>query len=212
MSVPLKRKHFYVMERLYTTLVVWMLPLIARARITPNQVTITNLANGVLILVLISTHYYAAAAVLIQIYLFLDILDGNLARYRNMSTRLGGILDNVGDRFFYNAVMVVIGLSTAVHWGWILFFLLAHNLHSAIATLYIVPSIRKVQVYRRFGLKKILMERGIILGMDLSSQDLLMSVLIVTPWRGMIVPVAGGLYLLDLIYRLVELARNNRCV
>ena len=205
----LKRQHFYWVEKIYTDAVIRMLPAIAKTGITPNQVTILNILNGLLILLLIGQQHYIPAALLIQLYLVLDILDGNLARYRQLSSRLGAILDNMGDRFFYNAVIVVIGIATKTDWMWIGFFLLAHNLHAALATYYIVPRIRKMEDFKRFAVKQWLMDRGYILGMDLSSQDLIMSVLLVTPWRTTIVPIVAWLYLLDLVFRLIELWRNR---
>ena len=208
MPLPLKRKHFYVLERLYTLLAVRTLPAFARLRITPNQVTLANLLNGLLIFALIATGRFLPAALLIQLYLFLDILDGNLARYRNLSSRLGAVLDNFGDRFFYNGVMLVIGATVGNSWMWILAFLLAHNLHAAAATFLIVPAIRKNPAFRRFAFKQALMDRGYIFGMDLSSQDLLMSVLLPTSGRVWIVPVCTLLYAADLLFRLAELARN----
>lgn len=208
-NAVLKRKHFYLLEKAYTTLAVRTIPWLAVRGVTPNQVTVSNLIIGLVILGCISRQYYLAAAILIQGYLFLDVLDGNLARYREMSSRLGAVLDNLGDRFFYNAVMIAIGIVAGNAWWWILFFLISHNLHAAIATYYIVPRIRKMASFRRFALKQWLMDRGYILGMDLSTQDLLMSVLLVTPWRIWIVPFAGGLYLLDLLFRLIELRRNR---
>ena len=210
MAVPLKRKHFYVLEKHYTDLAVRLLPHLARIGLTPNQVTIANLLNGLLIMASIAGHQYILAAVLTQLYLFLDILDGNLARYREMSTPLGAILDKMGDRFFYNGVMIVLGLATPVHWVWIVLFLLAHNLHSIAATFYIVPAIRTMPTFKRFGLKKIWMKHGYILGMDLSTQDLLISLFIVTPGRVWILPAVTILYLVDLIYRLIELEQNRR--
>lgn len=210
MAIQLKRKHFYFLEKHYTDWVVWTLPAFAKARITPNQITIANFLNGFLIFGLIAYRQYLPAALLIQLYLFLDILDGNLARYRGMSTKLGGVLDHIGDRLFYNGVILVIGLTTSVHWIWIVLFLLAHNLHSLAATYYIVPAIRKMDHFQRFGLKKALMDRGYILGMDLSSQDLIMSALIATPWRDWILPIVTTLYFADLVYRLAELERNRK--
>ncbi len=207
--MQLKRRHFYLLEKVYTAIAIRLLSCLAAVGITPNQVTILNLINGLVIFVCIFKGYYLAAAVLIQLYLFLDVLDGNLARYREMSSRVGAVLDNLGDRFFYNGVVIVLGLTLGVHWGWVAGFLAAHNLHSALATYYIVPRIRKHPHFRRFAFKQWLMDRGTIFGMDLSSQDLIMSALIVTPWRGAIVPVLTLLYAADLVFRLVELWRNR---
>ena len=209
MTPPLKRKHFYFLEKYHTLLAVRTLPAFARLGVTPNQVTVANLLNGLAIMALVLRGQWLPAAALVQLYLFLDILDGNLARYRDMSSRLGAILDNFGDRFFYNGVAVAVGWAVGNSWAWILFFLLAHNLHAAAATFVIVPAIRKNPAFRRFAFKQALMDRGHIFGMDLSSQDLIMSVLLPSPWRIWIVPACALLYAADLVFRLVELARNR---
>ena len=205
MTVLQKRPHYYVLEKLYTELALILLPGLARTPVTPNQITVANYANGFLIMGLIASRHYVPAAVLIQLYLLLDILDGNLARYTHRTSRLGQVLDNFGDRFFYNGVVIVLGLTFGNHWGWIVGFLAAHNLHSAVATFYIVPKIRKLPQFKRFAFKQWLMDRGTIFGMDLSSQDLVMSVLLLTPWRGLIVPLLAFLYGADLVFRLIEL-------
>lgn len=208
--VHLKRKHFYLLEKIHTRISGWTLPFFARLRVTPNQITLANLVNGLVIFGLIGAHQWIPAAILIQLYLFLDVLDGNLARYRQMSSPLGAVLDHFNDRFFYNGVMVALTLSTPTHWGWLVFFLLAHNLHAAAATYYIVPAIRRNPDFRRFALKQRLMDRGYILGMDLSSQDLILTILLPTPWRPWIVPACAILYAADLLLRLAEVLRNRR--
>ncbi len=200
-----KRPHYYLTEKWYTDLVILILPGIARTGITPNQVTLANLVNGLIIFALLLTGHFLAAALLIQVYLIFDILDGNLARYTATFSKLGAVLDNLGDRFFYNGVIIVIGLATGSHWGWTIFFLIAHNLHAAAATLYIVPRIKAHPDFRRFRHKQYLMDRGYILGMDLSSQDLIMSVLLLTSWSHWIVPITASLYAADVLYRLLEL-------
>jgi archaetidylinositol phosphate synthase len=208
--VQRKRKHFYLLEKFYTVIAIWTLPAFARLRLTPNQITLANLLNGLVIFGLIGARHWIPAAILIQLYLFLDILDGNLARYRQLTSPLGALLDHFGDRFFYNGVMVALTFSTATHWGWLVFFLFAHNLHAAAATYYIVPAIRKNPDFRRFAFKQALMDRGTILGMDLSSQDLILSLLLPTPWRVWIVPACSILYFADLLFRLAEVRRNRR--
>jgi len=204
-----KRPHYYVIEKLYTELTIVLLPFLVRTRLSPNQVTLVNYANGFLIMALIATQRFVPAALLIQVYLFLDIVDGNLARYTGKTTRLGQILDHIGDRFFYNAVMIVLGLCTPVHWGWIIAFLGVHNTYAAVTTYYIVPAIRRIADFRRFGLKKVLMDRGFLLGMDLCTQALIITLLIATPWQGLILPIVTALYLGDLVFRLMELRLFN---
>ncbi len=211
MNETLKRKHFYLTEKWYTRLAILVLPKVAAAGVAPNHVTIFNIVNGLVICGLILMRHYWISAFFIQFYLFLDVLDGNLARYRQMSSRLGALLDNIGDRFFYNAVMIAVGISLGNSWAWITFFLVAHNAHAALATYCIVPRIRKAEHFERFAVKQWCMDRGYILGMDLSTQDLILSAfLVTTPLRIWIVPVVSGLYFLDIALRLLELMRNCR--
>ena len=205
----LKRKHFYFLEKYHTLLAVRTLPAFARLGVTPNQVTVANLLNGLAIMALVLRGQWLPAAALVQLYLFLDVLAGNLARYRDMSSRLGAVLDNFGDRFFYNGVAVAVGWAVGNSWAWILFFLLAHNLHAAAATFVVVPAIRKNPGFRRFPFKQALMDRGLIFGMDLSSQDLIATLLLPTPWRIYVVPACAGLYFADTLFRLAELALNQ---
>ncbi|MFY9394210.1 MAG: hypothetical protein WAP36_05920, partial [Halanaerobiales bacterium] len=72
----------------------------------------------------------------------------------------------------------------------------------------IVPHIRKMNSFRRDRVKQYLMDKGIILGMDLSTQDLITSLLILTPYKEWIIYLSTSLYGIDLIYRLIELNRN----
>lgn len=199
-----KRDHYYLVEKIYTELVLHLLPLIGRTPLTPNQITLANYLNAVIVLVLIIDQWFLPAAMLIQLYLVLDILDGNLARYKQQFSKLGAKLDNIGDRFFYNAIMIAIGWATQMHWGSIMAFLIAHNAHSYIATTYIVPRIRKARNFKRFAIKQWLMDKGYILGMDLSFQAAIVSILLLTPYREWALPITTALYGLDLTFRLIE--------
>ena len=110
--------------------------------------------------------------------------------------------------FFYNGVIIVLGLKIEINILWILAYLVIHNLYGIIATFYIVPHIRKMDSFRRDRVKQYFMDKGIILGMDLSTQDLITSVLILTPYKEWIIYLSTCLYGIDLIYRLIELKRN----
>lgn len=208
MGTVLKRDHFYLMEGLYTRFIVKLLPYVGKTFLTPNILTSLNIINSVIIFLSIWYGKYFLAAILVQLYLFLDILDGNLARYQGKSTRIGAILDKISDRLFYNGVIIVLGLKIEINILWILAYLVIHNLYGIIATFYIVPHIRKMDSFRRDKVKQYFMDKGIILGMDLSSQDLITSVLILTPYKEWIIYLSTCLYGIDLIYRLIELQRN----
>lgn len=208
MDTILKRDHFYLMEGIYTRLIVKLLPYVGKSFLTPNMITSINIINTVVVFLSMWSGKYILAAILVQLYLFLDILDGNLARYQKKSTRIGAILDQISDRLFYNGVIIVLGLKIEINILWILAYLLIHNLYGIIATFYIVPHIRKMDSFRRDKVKQYFMDKGIILGMDLSSQDLITSVLILTPYKEWIIYLSTCLYGIDLIYRLIELQRN----
>jgi phosphatidylglycerophosphate synthase len=196
------------MEGIYTRLIVKLLPYVGKSFLTPNMITSINIINTVVVFLSMWSGKYILAAILVQLYLFLDILDGNLARYQKKSTRIGAILDQISDRLFYNGVIIVLGLKIEINILWILAYLLIHNLYGIIATFYIVPHIRKMNSFRRDRVKQYLMDKGIILGMDLSTQDLITSLLILTPYKEWIIYLSTSLYGIDLIYRLIELNRN----
>ena len=207
-KIVLKRREFYWAEGIYTSLVVKLLPFLGRTFLTPNMVTVVNIVNASLACVLIWGEHYKIAALLVQVYLFLDILDGNLARYKNSCTSLGKILDQISDRFFYNIFFFVLAIRLRVGWQWIFLYLLVHNAYGIVATYLIVPQIRRLEKFKRWGIKKYLMERGIILGMDLSTQSVTTSVLLLTPFKEWIIYSITLLYALDLLYRLTELWFN----
>ncbi len=206
----LKRKDFYWWEKIYTDLVVRMLPVVGKTPVTPNMITFANILNAILIFWLIWVGQYFIAAFLVQVYLFLDILDGNLARYKNLCTKMGKILDHICDRLYYNALYIVIGIKIGIGWEWIAVYLIVHTVYEVLATYYIVPGIKKLKDFKRWGVKKYLMERGVILGMDLSAQSLITTVLLFTPYKAWIIYAIINLYILDLVLRLFELALNKR--
>ena len=100
MDTILKRDHFYLMEGIYTRLIVKLLPYVGKSFLTPNMITSINIINTVVVFLSMWSGKYILAAILVQLYLFLDILDGNLARYQKKSTRIGAILDQISDRLF----------------------------------------------------------------------------------------------------------------
>lgn len=206
----LKRKDFYWVEKVYTDLVVKILPVVGKTPITPNMITITNILNAILIFGLIWVDQYFIAAILIQVYLFFDILDGNLARYKDLCTSMGKILDHICDRLYYNGLYIVLGIKIGIGWRWIGAYLIIHIIYEIFATYYIVPGIKKLKNFKRWGLKRYLIERGIILGMDLSAQSAITSILLFTPTKPLIIYLITALYLIDLVYRVLELAVNTR--
>lgn len=200
----------HVAEYFYTMKVVNpLLPVLARTFITPNMVTIFNSFLALLIFYLSYLQKFSIVALLIQIYLFLDILDGNLARYKNMKSALGAKLDSINDKTFYTLVYFFIGYK-AVPLFLILGVALLINLYGIIATYYIVPRLRKLNKIERHGLKKYFMDRGFIIGMDLGTIDILTTVfLLLNLIQPLYIVLVVGL-IFDIVYRLRELKYNEK--
>jgi CDP-diacylglycerol--glycerol-3-phosphate 3-phosphatidyltransferase len=71
---------------------------LARTRWTPNQVTILTLVAAAATSVAIATGHFALASALVIGGGTLDIIDGQLARAKNMATPGGAFLDSTVDR------------------------------------------------------------------------------------------------------------------
>ena len=86
-----------------------MARLLAKTRVTPNQVTWA--AFGIVLLSLVSCvlGYNIIAGLLIQLSAIVDCVDGSLARLKNMTSEFGGFLDSVLDR--YADILIVLGLT-----------------------------------------------------------------------------------------------------
>jgi phosphatidylglycerophosphate synthase len=87
--------------------------LLAGTRVTPNQITVTMIVAGLLsgaALVLPGVPGAVLAVLLMQTYLLLDCVDGEVARWRGQSSVLGVYLDRVGSYLADLAVMVGMGL------------------------------------------------------------------------------------------------------
>lgn len=211
MELKFKRREMYIIERIYTEYLAFpTVKLLANTFITPNMVTMFNYILALFnVIMLFSGRMNILSALLIQVYLFLDILDGNLARYTNQCSKLGAKLDNYGDRILYNLLIFALGYNR-VNLLLVLGVILVHNLHGWLATFYIVPNIRKLKEFKRFGIKKWLIDRGIIFGMDLSMLDLLFSVFIVINNIDICYIIVFALYVFDIFYRIIELKINQK--
>lgn len=207
----MKRKDNYWWER---TLVLFGKPLImflVNTPITPNMVTIANL---VLILPLVCIaawkQHFLLLALLIQVYMFLDIVDGNLARNKNMKSELGRRLDIISDTFFYIVGYLFIGIGMEEPLWLVGLFILTQQIYGLVATYYIVPGIRKLKNFEHTSLKKFFIDRDILFGMDASMETLITSVLLIFPIRKLIFVICPLLWSIDLVYRLYELKWLNR--
>ncbi|MFI6988522.1 CDP-alcohol phosphatidyltransferase family protein [Nonomuraea wenchangensis] len=89
--------------------VTWLM---ARTRVTPNQLTWVMTVAGVLagfVIAVPGLWAAVAAALLIQVYLLLDCSDGELARWTGRTSLTGVYLDRVGAYFAEAAVLAGLG-------------------------------------------------------------------------------------------------------
>lgn len=206
-----KRPQYYWIERVYTEIVIKMLPALKNSFVTPNMVTSINLFLTLPLLCICAVkENYVACAFLIQIYLFFDIADGNLARYKNMCSDFGKKMDKITDILFYTIFYILLGYKVGLSIFMIIIFIFVFHFYGIIATFYIVPRLRKIKNFKRWGLKKALFEKGFILGMDNGMQDVLMSIFLFTPYKKFPFYLSIVLYMIDICYRIYELKRNEK--
>ncbi|NCV77403.1 MAG: CDP-alcohol phosphatidyltransferase family protein, partial [Actinobacteria bacterium] len=95
--------------RKFSKLLTW---LAVRIKATPNQVTLLSFAIGLYSAYLFSRATFLAtlvAAILLQVSIIVDCVDGELARYTRQFSKLGAWLDAVTDRV--KEYMVFLGLA-----------------------------------------------------------------------------------------------------
>ena len=207
----MKRKDNYWWEVTLVKLGKPFIIFLTHTSVTPNMITLINLIIMLPLICLMAWEKsFFALALMVQIYMFLDIVDGNLARNKHMQSELGKKLDVISDTLFYTVGYFFIGLGVEAPIGVVLMAILVQHFYGMIATYYIVPKIRKLEVFKHTRLKKFFIERDILFGMDASLETLITSVLLLTSIRKYIYIVCPVLWMLDLIYRLYELNWVNR--
>jgi CDP-diacylglycerol---glycerol-3-phosphate 3-phosphatidyltransferase len=78
---------------------------LARLGVTPNMLTVAQLAGGIAAGVIIATGELAWGGVVLLSAAALDAFDGTLARTTGRVTRFGGVFDSTIDRLFEGAVL-----------------------------------------------------------------------------------------------------------
>jgi CDP-diacylglycerol--glycerol-3-phosphate 3-phosphatidyltransferase len=73
-------------------------PLLARAGITPNVLTVTGLVINLASAALVALGYFIPGALVILFSGLFDLLDGAVARFTQKTTRFGALLDSTFDR------------------------------------------------------------------------------------------------------------------
>jgi phosphatidylglycerophosphate synthase len=82
--------------------------------ITPNRLTLLSLATALVACLLITTGeeaYLLLAGGVIQLSYVLDCMDGQLARYRNASSRLGAFADKWADYVKFPAILLALTIN-----------------------------------------------------------------------------------------------------
>jgi CDP-diacylglycerol--glycerol-3-phosphate 3-phosphatidyltransferase len=72
--------------------------ILSRSGITPNTLTLTNLALNIVAAYVIATGHFLLGGVLILGSGLFDLLDGALARFTKRTTKFGAVLDSTVDR------------------------------------------------------------------------------------------------------------------
>jgi CDP-diacylglycerol--glycerol-3-phosphate 3-phosphatidyltransferase len=72
--------------------------ILSKSGITPNTLTLTNLALNIVAAYVIATGHFVLGGVLILGSGLFDLLDGALARFSKQTTKFGAILDSTVDR------------------------------------------------------------------------------------------------------------------
>jgi CDP-L-myo-inositol myo-inositolphosphotransferase len=98
-----------------------MARLLAKTKVTPNQMTWAALGIALLSFVGFALGYNIIAGLLVQLSSIVDGVDGSLARLKGMTSDFGGFLDSILDR--YADILIVLGLTI---WS------LAHELYPGI--------------------------------------------------------------------------------
>ena len=86
-----------------------MARLLAKTKVTPNQMTWAAFGIALLSFVSFVLGYNIIAGLLVQLSSIVDGIDGSLARLKGMASEFGGFLDSVLDR--YADILIVLGLT-----------------------------------------------------------------------------------------------------
>jgi len=78
---------------------------LSKSGITPNTLTLINLALNIAAAYIIATSYFLLGGVLVLVSGLFDLLDGALARFTKQSTKFGAILDSTVDRISEAAIL-----------------------------------------------------------------------------------------------------------
>jgi CDP-diacylglycerol--glycerol-3-phosphate 3-phosphatidyltransferase len=78
---------------------------LSKSGITPNALTLINLALNIVAAYVIATGHFLPGGVLVLVSGLFDLLDGALARFTKQTTKFGAILDSTVDRISEAAIL-----------------------------------------------------------------------------------------------------------
>jgi CDP-diacylglycerol--glycerol-3-phosphate 3-phosphatidyltransferase len=79
--------------------------ILSKSGITPNALTLINLALNIAAAYVIATGHFLPGGVLVLVSGLFDLLDGALARFTRQTTKFGAILDSTVDRISEAAIL-----------------------------------------------------------------------------------------------------------
>ena len=180
----------------------YCIPLLSSFRVTPNQITLLSFFFGVFATVLFVYSQYFLGSICICIYIFLDVCDGELARFKNECTPLGAKLD-----FYSNALiwfLLPMGLYLGADISFFLFLLswmaiAVNQLIIRVICPYTTEYSPQQRVFNRFFVRNKLR-----FGFD--EIDMQLMIVIMAPFENSAVILYSIITLmtLDWIYRVVE--------
>ena len=117
----------YISKHINRKLSEPMARLLAKSRVTPNQMTWAAFGMALLAFISFISGQNIVAGLLVQLSSIVDGIDGSLARLKGMTSEFGGFLDSVLDR--YTDILIVLGLTLwslsheVYPWVWLAGFL-----------------------------------------------------------------------------------------
>ena len=205
-----KRKENYFWEFTLVKIIRKPVLLLKRTRITPNMITIINcIVNIPLCCLAVWFKNFYLVALFVQIYCIFDVLDGNLARNKKLTSALGKKLDEISDFIFYTCFYIYLGWRLDVLFLGVLQVIIQH-IYGLVATYYIVPIIKKNPEFKRTRLKQFFYDRGILFGMDATLEALITTCFLVLPVRKYFFIINICFWVLDIVYRCIEVTKNER--
>ena len=94
--------------------------LLLHSSITPNQITLLSIVVGIISSIMFITAipiYFFMGALILELYYIIDAVDGQLARYKKLSSMTGGYFDYVSNYIVHPCVFFCIGLGLLRHSG-----------------------------------------------------------------------------------------------